>query len=962
MDNENTVITEQSQPDTATAEKAPRFPRLAKLWEEYGYLTAAFLIPALLMWLIYIAMEVYPFGESSVLVLDLNGQYVYFFEALRNIVREGGSFLYSFSRSLGGEFMGIYAYYLASPFSFITALFPDGMITESLLVMFLLKCGLCGATFGFYIHKTRPNANRIATVFFSMMYALCSYGIVQQHNTMWIDNMIFLPLVALGVENIIRYGKYKMFIIFLSMSVLSNFYIGYMMCIFVAAYFFYFWAAHSEDGENNPLRERKHFLRSFIRIAVYSIIGVGISAVIILTAYYALTFGKTTFSNPTYTFSQQYDFLDIVTKLFPGSYDTVRPEGLPFIYCGVFGLVMLPLYFLCPKFSAKERIATAVLLLFFVMSFNTQVIDMVWHGFQRPNWLNCRYSFMFCFVLLVAAEKAYEHIKEFKFSTVFGVCAFLAALLLVIQKLDYESMPDIDAIWLSLACVAVYLIATHSAMRSIFVNQSAMIILVLVCLELFAAGLLNVIALDNDVVISSRTSYVSYMDHWKPAFDKLENYDSSFYRSEKTEHRKTNDAMTIGNYGLTNSTSTLNRSTIDFLAKMGYSSKSHWSKYLGGTPVSDSILGIKYILSEDAISDLYDTAFTVEPEEGSDERAITAYYNRYALSLATAVSSNLNTIVPEDYYNPFDYMNALVTEMLGRDQTVELFVPLRLTAMSDDNVTISYVTDHKKYTADGTSGDPKVTFTFASPEKAVQIYAYFATTYPRECKMQVNGVANGTYFGNETMRIVNIGKKGSIVASDTPEITITMTLQEDVLYLANDSSYYLYYLDEELFAEIMPELARYSYNIDEDYSEDHFTGTITTTADRPTVFTSIPYDEGWQVYVDGKKVEIYESIDALIAFNVFEPGEHTLELRYMPKAFVLGAIISVVSVIAFAALWFFDEFLRAKRKKAIAIEGADTAVLDGVTVFPFPIKDTMPEDVETADEQTETEIKTETEN
>ncbi len=960
MDNENIVITAAPEEESAPAEKkAPRFPRFAKLWAEYGYLTAAFLIPALLMWLIYIAMEVFPFGENSVLVLDLNGQYVYFFEALRNIVREGGSFLYSFSRALGGEFMGIYAYYLASPFSFLTALFPDGMITEALLVMFLLKCGLSGATFGFYIHKTRPSANRISTVFFSMMYALSSYAVVQQHNTMWIDNMIFLPLVALGVENIIKYGKYKMFIIFLSLSVLSNFYIGYMMCIFVAAYFFYYWIAHSEDGENNPLRERSHFLRSFVRIAVYSLIGVGISAVIILSAYYALTFGKTTFSNPTYTFSQQYDFLDIVTKLFPGSYDTVRPEGLPFIYCGVFGVIMLPLYFLCNKFSVKERIATAVLLLFFVMSFNTQVLDMVWHGFQRPNWLNCRYSFMFCFVLLVAAEKAYEHIKEFKFSTVFGVCAFIAALLLVIQKLDYESMPDIDAIWLSLACVAVYLLATHSAMRSVFVNQSAMIILVLACLELFAAGLLNVIALDNDVVMSSRTSYVSFMDHWKPAFDKLELYDSSFYRAEKTEHRKTNDSMTLGNFGLTNSTSTLNRSTIDFLAKMGLSSKSHWSKYLGGTPVSDSILGLKYILSEDKQSDLYDVAFTVAPPEDSDEKTITAYYNRYALSIATAVSSEINGVNPEDYYNPFDYMNALVTEMLGRASTVELFVPLKLKSMTDDNVTISYVTGHKKYTADGTSGDPKVVFTFESPEKEVQIYSYFATTYPRECKMQINGVANGTYFGNETMRIVNIGRKGSIVASDTPEITITMTLQEDVLYLANDSSHYLYYLDEDLFREIMPELARYTYKIDENFSEDHFTGTITTTVDRPTVFTTIPYDEGWQVYVDGKKVEIYETIDALIAFNVFEPGEHTLELRYMPKSFVLGSVISGVSFVAFAALWFFDEFFRRRRKKAIAAEGADPTVLDGVTVFPLPIKDTMPENVEIAENA---ESETETEN
>ena len=42
-------------------------------WIRYRFLLTAFVLPALIMWMIYIAMEVYPFGTSSVLVLDLNG-------------------------------------------------------------------------------------------------------------------------------------------------------------------------------------------------------------------------------------------------------------------------------------------------------------------------------------------------------------------------------------------------------------------------------------------------------------------------------------------------------------------------------------------------------------------------------------------------------------------------------------------------------------------------------------------------------------------------------------------------------------------------------------------------------------------------------------------------------------------------------------------------------------------------
>ena len=49
-------------------------------WQEYGYLALCFLLPALIVYLIYLSRMVHPFGDGCVLVLDLNGQYVYYFE------------------------------------------------------------------------------------------------------------------------------------------------------------------------------------------------------------------------------------------------------------------------------------------------------------------------------------------------------------------------------------------------------------------------------------------------------------------------------------------------------------------------------------------------------------------------------------------------------------------------------------------------------------------------------------------------------------------------------------------------------------------------------------------------------------------------------------------------------------------------------------------------------------------
>ena len=196
-------------------------------WIRYRFLLTAFVLPALIMWMIYIAMEVYPFGTSSVLVLDLNGQYVYFFEDLRKKVLEGGTFLYTWTRSMGGEFMGIFAYYLASPFSFLIALFPENHITEGLLLIILLKTGSMGASMAYYLNESRPT-KKLNILIFSTCYALSSYAVVMANNTMWIDNLILLPLVALGIERLITKKQFKLFVFSLSMALLTSFYIGYM--------------------------------------------------------------------------------------------------------------------------------------------------------------------------------------------------------------------------------------------------------------------------------------------------------------------------------------------------------------------------------------------------------------------------------------------------------------------------------------------------------------------------------------------------------------------------------------------------------------------------------------------------------------------------------------------------------------------------------------------------------------
>ena len=907
----------EAAPSENEAEAKKKVSVFSKLFRSPNlYLSLCFILPAVIMYLIYLSREIHPFGDGSVLVLDLNGQYVYFFEALRNFVHGDASLLYSFSRALGGEFMGIYAYYIASPLSYIVCLFPKERMLEALLVLFLLKTGGCGLTFGYYLHKTSEKLNRVSVICFSMLYALSAYCVVQQHNTMWIDCVMWLPLVALGIEELIKNKKYKMFTIFLALSVFSNFYIGYMVCIFVAVYFFYYYFAAKD---NNPIKEKCHFIASLSRTVLYSALACGMAMIIILTAYYSLQFGKSDFSNPSFVPSVKLDFLDLLTKFFPGSYDTVRPEGWPFLYCGVITLFLVPVFFVSKKFSAKEKILAGCLILFFVLSFCMSTTDLVWHGFQRPNWLNYRYSFMLCFFLLVLAHKGFSAIESVTSKFFVGIAAALSFFLMLVQKMEYENMSDFEGIWLSLFFVGLTLVLLCLLKKESLKENVTLILVIFICLETFCNGLSNCLDLHDDVYYSKYSSYNNFVSGLRPIVEEIKENDTSFYRFEKTKHRKTNDNMALGIRGLSNSTSTLNKETIRFLNKMGYASKSHWSKYLGGNPVNDSLLGIKYIISQDGWDRYYEEAYKLEDD------SYTAYLNPYALSLAYGVDSGTLSYDMEKAKTPPLQLNSLVSAMIGEEVT--LFVPVEYSDYNLYNLEETYISGHYKYSPQNTATDAILNYYFDVPRSDVEYYFYLPSDYPREVKLKVDGIPMDTFYGNETSRIVTVGT--SFTEGDSMRIGLTVAQNE--IYVKTDVPM-LYYLDMDAFRYAIGKLAETQYNIEE-FTESHFIGSIKTIKADQTILTTIPYDEGWNIYLDGEKIEYTKTLNALIAFNIEGEGEHTLEMRYMPKAFVLGAACSIVCTLIFLMLCLID---LVKKKSLKSEESTENVTLseDAAEVIP----------------------------
>ncbi|MBO4979526.1 MAG: YfhO family protein, partial [Clostridia bacterium] len=180
--------------------------------------------------------------------------------------------------------------------------------------------------------------------------------------------------------------------------------------------------------------------------------------------------------------------------------------------------------------------------------------------------------------------------------------------------------------------------------------------------------------------------------------------------------------------------------------------------------------------------------------------------------------------------------------------------------------------------------------------------------YPREVKLSVNDKAYETFMASDSDRIKALGMR-----KQGENISVKLTLTGENLYIKNDENI-LYYLDTEAFKYAMGLLAKEQYQIEE-FTEKHFSGTLTTSKDSTLILTTIPYDEGWQIKVDGKRVPIEQSLEALVSFRIEGGGTHTVEMTYSPSIVNIGLGISLGSLAVYGGLLVADILRKRKKQK-----------------------------------------------
>lgn len=866
-------------------------------------LPLSFAIPCFILLLAYFFFGVYPFGSESVLSLDLNGQYVYYYDYMYDVLAGKESIFYSWSRNLSGEFMGIVGYYLGSPFNFLVWLFPRDMITEGLLTMMVTKVGAIGLCMAIYLSRGK-GYRPLTTVIFASSYALCSYTMVQTMNPMWLDGVMILPIVVYGIEKLIDEGRFVMTVLSLVYAFVTCFYIGFMIAIFSAIYFLYYAAVTHKKGMAGL------FIGRGLLFTGTAIVSAMISAYMLIPVYNSLSYGKFDFSEPDYsTVYTNFNLIEMLDKMFPLTYDTVRMSGLPFIYCGTIVLLMLPCYFFMKKIRGRDRIGAAVIISVLCVSMYVCQVDMLWHGGQLPNWLPYRYSFMLSFLMVRFAAQAFDSIEEIRKKQIAGVAVALFAILLYIEKednyLEDISRDTMDGLQVILPAMLILLIigAAVIQLKDKLNRKAGCILLTLIIsLEIFANTFVQILRQDWDIVYSTRPSYVDVIVPTREVVDEIKAKDDGFYRIEKTYHRTVNDPMACGMYGLSHSSSTLNAKPIELLSRLGFSARSHYTRSSGGTEITNSLFGVKYILS---CQDNTTSNITSKDD-------ITVTENEYAMPIAYLVDNDIEDL-ELSATEPLANQNELLQTMLYGKQfiTDENQVTEYFTRIIDDvnleltNVTQGKTTDgHHSFKQKQAGLNTEIVYTFEMPETSA-LYMYLPSKYERTVNVWLNReVFLGTYFEGDNNSIMKIGD-----FTEGESVTIGLTLTREDLYFRE--AQFLFCDHEAISADLGALKAGNTETSVEKISPTKLKINVNAGKD-DMLFTTIPVEKGWTVLVDGAETEYVEVLDSLIAVPLTE-GRHVIEMSFTTAGYPMAIIITAVGIAAFIGMIIIYRLVSGKK-------------------------------------------------
>lgn len=845
---------------------------------------AAFCLPVILMLLAFLVMGIYPAGENQIAVIDMYHQYVPFLGELQSKLQSGGSLFYTWNGAGGSNFWNLLAYYGASPLNLILVLFPKKFLMEGVTLILLLKIGLAGSTMAVYLRaivweKDKRSAD-ISLVGFATLYALCSYVMAYYWCIMWMDAVALLPLCILGLHKILDGRSGVFYTVCLALVVFINYYMAIMVCIFILFYYpvLYFIKVQGESAG--------HFFKTTGRAVGYSLLGVLMSAVMLLPTWMSMQSTYYISADMPEKTELYNDLLDILNQMLPNAELTYR-EGLPNLYCGMFVVILLVFYWISRTIPLREKLLNGAFLVFLIFSLNINKLDFIWHGFHFPNQLPYRYTFMICFLLIAMAYQVFQRVDEIRVNHLWILLAAGGGYYLLAQKILTEHIKDLDLfVYSGLAWLALY-VAILILYKKERLPKNLLLILTVILLTCEMAS--NTCTSIDQVGTTQRSNYYANEADIAKLVKKTEGTDDRFGRTEMNDNYILNCPAMYHYKGISQFSSSLNANATALMEHIGVEGAPDKNRfnYNQTDPVTNAMLNIRYLIGKNLPID--DSDFKQIAKSGNSR----LYESIYPLSIGYMTADTIRTWNYEQE-NPFmvldDYVRAVT-----QNKYTSVFTEIEPVDVSAANIELSSTGDGMwDSTLKNETKKSKTILTYQAQQIGKQ-YLFIEADDADAITVSQEKKDDKIEIRNDCGSIVNLGEMDS-----GTEFTVTIEYKEGK---GGSVVSHVCTMDEAVWQDAYKMLSASMLDVT-DYGDSCLKGTINVQEDGVFV-TSVPYEAGWKLKVDGHTREINELIGGAWISTSLSSGEHQIELSFRPPGLIAGLLITLASIgLLIAAEWW----------------------------------------------------------
>ena len=876
-------------------------------------LLLAFAIPFVGMLFVMLISGYEPFGKYSMLYSDMYHQYYPFFVAYRRALLSGESLLHSWNVGMGMDYLGLISYYLASPLYLLSVLVPEKFLLEFFSLLMPVKLGLAGLFFAIFLKKLFRR-NDVSIAVFGGFYGLCAWALGFQWNIMWLDTFALLPLVVLGMVSLLRDQKFILYTLTLFLAVFTNYYIGFFVCIFVFLLFFVYEICRWQGW--------KKFFADLVRIALFSFIAIGMTAILELPAFAALQTTQSSVNKfpegfrlniaDSHTILGLLDAMRQVAGNMGGALEPNFKEGLPNLYCGVGSILLAFLYLQAREVKLRDKVCAVVLLVFFNVSFIIRQLDYIWHGFHFTNMIPYRFSFLYSFVLLYMAYRAWTLRRSFNLLQIL-IAGFLTMGILCCSN-DLSSTREV--VWHSMELeLPVYLIYNVS-------------FLVLYVAALGYGAIRQKVPADADEarreqirtelgsrranarilalgfmgaeLIAGLVSFGLYfpgtgVSNYPKGADKAasmirymherEKY-SQFFRAETTHSQTLNDGA-LNNYnGVSTFTSSANVKTTEFMKALGYGAKNTYNRYCfeESSPVANLFLNLKYMIERDGKDK--SSAFFTDVHHYGDVHLLE---NNAYLPLGFLTEPELARLDFQESNGKFEFQNDLFRAATGLEGDIWYRLQGEKTSIVGNGVTIQESNGYGYCDYSNATAGSSITYSYIVDREG---FGCIHLDLPKRNTYSV--IVNNVERYSETISLPQMIAVGDLHPGDLLDIRIVCKDGED-----SNMTVHAAVMDNALFWEGYEHLSASTLQLTT-FENTFVEGTISCSRDG-LLYTSIPQNGNWHAQVDGVDAQIVLTGDAMISVYLPE-GEHRVTFTYHNAAFSLGWKLSLACAAAFLVL------------------------------------------------------------